>query len=69
VAVEVVEVIECYAVTGCTVLAYFFGYSAFEYCVFTRGSFSFTTFCHFSECFVRLDLFGALVLCTLLLDL
>jgi hypothetical protein len=54
---------------GCIVLAYSFEYTILEYCVFICGSFSFTALCHFSECFVRLDLFGALVLCMPLLGL
>ena len=51
-----VELVEWYVVMGCTVLAYYFGYSVLEYCVYTCGSFSFTTSCHFFEYFVRLDL-------------
>jgi hypothetical protein len=47
------------------VLAYSFGYTVLEYCVFTRGYFSFTAFYHFFESFVV----GALVLCTPLLGL
>jgi hypothetical protein len=48
------------AVMGCTVLAYSFGYTILEYCVFARGCFSFTAFYHFFESFVV----GALVPCT-----
>jgi hypothetical protein len=51
------------AVTSCTVLAYSFGYTVLEYCVFVRDCFSFTAFYHFFESFVV----GALVLCTPLL--
>ena len=51
-----VELVEWYVVMGCTVLAYYFGYSVLEYCVYTCGSFSFTVFCHFFDCFVRLNL-------------
>jgi hypothetical protein len=51
------------AVTGFTVLAYSFGYTVLEYCVFARGCFSITAFYHFSESFVV----GALVPCTLFL--
>jgi hypothetical protein len=54
--VAVKVVVECYVVMGCTVLAYSFRYSIIEYCVFTCGSFSFTAFYHFFECFIRLDL-------------
>jgi hypothetical protein len=38
----VVELVKCYAVMSCTVLAYSFGYTDLEYCVLKRGCFSFS---------------------------